>query len=52
MVRVRGITGVDRFIGLQSRQRECRYETEVEVEVVFSKVIEKYGTKEVFGAVK
>ena len=38
----------DRFIGSWSRQRECCYETEVAVEVVFSYVIEGYGTKHVF----
>ena len=48
MVCVRGIIGVDRFIRSQSRQRDFCYETELEVEVVFSNVIERYGTEDVF----
>ena len=47
MVCVRGIIGVDRFIRSQSRQRDFCYETEVEVEVVFSNVIERNDTKAV-----
>jgi hypothetical protein len=46
-VRVRGIIGVDRFIRSQIRQRDFCYETELEVEVVFSNVIERNDTKAV-----
>ncbi len=43
-----GIIGVDRFVRSQSRQSELCCETEVEVEVVYNNVIERYGTKESF----
>lgn len=52
MIRVRAaLLAFDRFIWSQSRQREFGYETEAE-EVVFSNVIERYGTTDVFGAVE